>query len=310
MLCWQGMRVPGRSVFLLTFLILSSACSPATMGMNRMAAALSDTASAYARDDDPELVRVGAPSTLKMVEMMLETTPSHPGLLMTACSGFAQYAYAFLQVDGEMIASKDAASARELRQRAAKMYGRARGYCLRAIDVRHPGLGDLLLRDPKKALPALESTAKADVPALFWAASAWAGDLSVADNQLLRIPEIAIVRALITRAVTLDESWGEGAIHEVMIALEGLPAIVGGSAVRARKHFERAVALSGGQSAFAYVTMASSVAVPARDRREFESLLKDALAIDVSKKPSIRLANLIAQKRARFLLANAGTLFR
>ena len=72
------------------------------------------------------------------------------------------------------------------------------------------------------------------------------------DNPLLRIGEIATVRALFTRALELDESWGGGTIHEAMIAVEGLPAIVGGSPARAREHFERAVAPSGGHSAFAY----------------------------------------------------------
>jgi len=51
------------------------------------------------------------------------------------------------------------------------------------------------------------------------------------------------------------------------------------------------------------------VAQPAKDRREFERLLRLALAVDVSKRPSIRLSNLIAQKRARSLLAQADKLF-
>src|SRR5687768_18500974 len=87
---------------LIAVLAATAACSPATMGMSRMAAALSATADAYARDDDPEFVRTGAPATLKMVEMMLDSQPSHPGLLLTACSGFTQYAYAFLQVESEL----------------------------------------------------------------------------------------------------------------------------------------------------------------------------------------------------------------
>ena len=83
-----------RAACLCLALLVSSSCSPARMGMNRMAEALSATAAAYSRDDDPEFVRLGAPATLKMVEMMLDTQPLDRGLLQTACSGFAQYAYA------------------------------------------------------------------------------------------------------------------------------------------------------------------------------------------------------------------------
>lgn len=288
----------------------ATACSPATMGMNRMAAALSATATSYAQDDDPEFVRTGAPATLKMVEMMLDSQPSHPGLLLTACSGFAQYSYAFLQIDSEMLAGSNPAESAALRDRAIRMYTRARRYCVRELGTRHAALRDALERQPASALPLLEATTRADVPALFWTAAAWAGELSLAPNQILRIGELAVIRALLTRALELDEAWSDGTIHEAMIAVEGLPALLGGSPARARGHFERAVALTGGQSAFAYVTLATSVAVPARDRAEFQKVLKQALAVDVTKRPTLRLANLIAQRRARFLLANVDRIFR
>lgn len=186
------------------------------------------------------------------------------------------------------------------------MYDRARGYCMRALETRHPGVGQRLQRDPKAALA---STTTADVPALYWTAVAWGGALTLADNVLVRIAEVATVRALFARALELDETWEAGAIHEAMIAVESLPALLGGSPARAKEHFDRAVTLSGGQSAFAYVTMATGIAQPAKDRREFERLLRAAVAIDVSKRPSLRLANLIAQKRARFLLSRIDRLF-
>jgi predicted anti-sigma-YlaC factor YlaD len=117
------------------------------------------------------------------------------------------------------------------------------------------------------------------------------------------------VRSLIDRALALDEAYGHGAIHEVLISLEAVPEAMGGSQAKARGHFERAVALSKGQSAGAYVTLATSVALAAQDRREFVSLLEQALAVDVDTDKSRRLANLIAQKRARDLLARVDDLF-
>jgi len=274
--------------------------------MSRMADALSSTASAFTRDNDPEFVRQAAPSTLKMVEMLLEQSPSHTGLLMTACSGFTQYAYAFLQSDAD-VADPASATGRELRARGAAMYDRARGYCVRAIETRHPGFGPSLQRDAKAALA---STTTADVPALYWTAVAWGGSLMLADNALIRIAEVSTVRALFARALQLDEAWEAGAIHEAMIAVESLPVLLGGSPARAKEHFDRAVTLSDGQSAFAYVTMATGVAQPAKDRREFERLLRAAIAVDVSKRPSLRLANLIAQKHARYLLSQTDRLFK
>ena len=55
---------------------------------------------------------------------------------------------------------------------------------------------------------------------------------------------------------------------------------MGGDAARARTHFDRAVELSKGKSASAYVAMAASVAQPARNHEEFDQLLEKALAIE------------------------------
>jgi len=290
---------------LIVLAVAISGCSPKKMGISRMADALTSTASAFTRDNDPEFVRQAAPSTLKMVEMLLEESPTHAGLLMTACSGFTQYAYAFLQSDADA-ADPASATAKELKARGAAMYDRARGYCLRALELRHAGLGRGLQGDAKAALASMSVP---DVPALYWTGVAWGGALTLADNQFARIGELAIVRALFSRALQLDDTWDGGAIHEAMIAVESLPVLLGGSAVRAKEHFDRAVALSSGQSAFAYVAMATGVAQPARDKREFERLLTAAIAIDVSKRPSLRLANLIAQRRARYLLSQVNRLF-
>jgi predicted anti-sigma-YlaC factor YlaD len=49
--------------------------------------------------------------------------------------------------------------------------------------------------------------------------------------------------------------------------------------------------------------------LPAQDRAEFESLLKQAIAVDPGARPEWRLANLVMQKRARRLLARADELF-
>ena len=280
------------------------ACSFRKMGVERMADAISSTASTYSRDNDPEFVRLAAPSTLKMVEMLLDDSPEHPGLLLTACSGFTQYAYGFLQADAESLPQGSAS--RETWARTVRMYNRARDYCLRLLDLSVPGARSAILKGDTSLLSRAGRT---DVPALYWTAASWGGSIASSPIPLLRVGEVSTVRALMERSLALHPEWEAGAIHEGMIALEGLPGLVGGSAKRAREHFDRAVVLSEGQSAFAYLTLATSVAQPAKDRAEFERLLKAALAVDVNKRPTLRLANLIAQKRAAALLARAPQLF-
>jgi hypothetical protein len=72
---------------------------------------------------------------------------------------------------------------------------------------------------------------------------------------------------------------------------------------RMRRHFERALEISKGARAAPYVSFAENASVPAQNAAEFRAMLGKALAVD-STKPENRLANLVAQRRARWLLAH------
>ena len=287
-----------RVLSLAAVVLCLAACSPKQMALNRMASALADSSSVYERDNDPEFVRLAAPSTLKTIEMLLSQSPDHPQLLLTACSGFTQYSYGFLHVESELRA-QDVSAAADLKGRASRMYQRARGYCLHGLEVRRPGLTlQAIRKDPDSAL---KRTTVEDVPWLYWTAASWGADISLAPNPLLRLAELPSVRALLARAKTLDETWEKGAIYEALIAFDGLPAMLGGSPAAARADFDRAIALSEGKSVFAYVALAATVTNPAEKRR----LLESALAIDATTITTRRLTNLIAQRYARALLTAA-----
>jgi predicted anti-sigma-YlaC factor YlaD len=67
--------------------------------------------------------------------------------------------------------------------------------------------------------------------------------------------------------------------------------------------------LSGGFQASPLVSLAEAVAIQKQDRKQFQSLLGRALSVDVNAKPEFRLANLVMQRRARWLLTRADELF-
>ncbi|MCX6956470.1 MAG: TRAP transporter TatT component family protein [Verrucomicrobia bacterium] len=83
----------------------------------------------------------------------------------------------------------------------------------------------------------------------------------------------------------------------------------GDPAARSRQHFERALALSDGQQAGPMVSFAEAVCVQKQDLKEFESVLHQALAVNPDHKPEWRLANLVMQRRAKWLLARTDQLF-
>ena len=57
------------------------------------------------------------------------------------------------------------------------------------------------------------------------------------------------------------------------------------------------------------VSFAEAVCVQKQDLKQFESLLHQALAINPDLKPDWRLANLVMQRRAKWLLSRTEQLF-
>jgi len=300
-------RIGAAPLLLLTLALALPACSIRQMAINSLGNALAEAGDSYGSDEDPELVGAAIPFGLKTIESLLAEAPEHEGLLYAAVSGFAQYAYAFVEQDADFVEDRDYRRATELRERARKLYLRARDYGLRGLEVDFAGFRGRLRDDPDAALA---KTKREHVRFLYWTGAAWAAATSLAVDDPELTADQFQVEALVRRALALDEDFEDGAIHEFFLAWEGgRPEAAGGSVERAREHFERAVAISDGQRAFPFVSFAETVSVARQNRDEFEDLLQQALAIDVDVKPSARLANLIAQERARWLLDRSDELF-
>ncbi len=137
----------------------------------------------------------------------------------------------------------------------------------------------------------------------------WGGAMSLEVNDSEVSVDQPIVEALARRALELDEGWGLSSIHEFFVSWESGRSSIGGSFERAREHFDKAISFSKGRRAFPYLTYAESVSVAKQDKAQFREMLEKALAIDVSRPDDQRLANLLAQKRARWQLGRLDEFF-
>jgi len=272
-----------------------------------VASTLASGGDVFTRDDDPELVGDAIPFGLKLYESLLDSAPKNKDLLLATCSNFTQYGVAYLETQAAVLGeAQHHDEVAHLNGRALKLYLRAKGYCMRAMELRFPGIGQKLLTDPG---PALAKAEKKDVPLLYWTAASWGSAISLGVDRPEIVIDMPAVRALAERALALDDTWSKGALHEMFISLDSLPEALGGSPDRARQHFNRAVELQKGLYPGPYVALATGVDVPAQNREEFEKLLQTALAIDPEKDPSMRLVTLVQQRRARALLDHIDTMF-
>jgi hypothetical protein len=261
----------------------------------------------FTSHNDPELIEGALPFALTLYESLLESVPTHEPLLSATCAAYTQYAYGFIQVHAEETQFDDYDKSRHFTERALNLSLRGRDYCWRGLNVRFKDGVPKLKTDPGAALARANRT---HVPLLYWSAASLGAAISLGgiDHPELLI-DWPIVRTLGERALALDETWGAGAIHELLMTVESQGDALGGSEARARQHFARAVEIQKGLSPSPYVGLALGLAKSKQDRREFEQLLQQALAIDPAANPDMRLVTLIMQKRARLFLAHADDLF-
>ncbi|MBN2051708.1 MAG: TRAP transporter TatT component family protein [Spirochaetales bacterium] len=335
----------------LPFLFLSAllpfffSCSLRTLAVDSLADMLAGSGgTVFTGDEDPELVGEALPFALKLYESLLSASPENSELLLTAGTGFISYANVYVHTPADMLPREEYRKQREMRNRAKALYLRGRDYVLRGLEVRHPGFLEALGR--KDFEKAFLKFSEEDVPYLYWAAAGWlsAVGFDVLDTELMITVPSAF--SLAVEALSLDESWGQGSIHELFISVYGsVPEYLlfrpevpeGGDTLadylkgyyglnlgsgelsveeKGRFHFERALDLAQGEKSSPYLSYALAFARKRVDPEtllglpeEYISLLEQALEVDPKASEANVLVNTVNQRKARWLLENLDIYF-
>jgi hypothetical protein len=252
-------------------------------------------------EDDLQLAREASAFYLKFSESILKETPGHLKLAESVSAGFTQYAYAFVAFDAEKIDTKNPKVAADMRERAARLYARAHRHAMTALERSHPGFSDAL-RKPDAKNP-LQLT-KAQVPLVYWAAASLGGWISMSKDDPDLVADLPLSMRLAELAWQTDPTYGQGALASLMGTLEA--AKVGGSRPKVQAYFDQAIVLGQGKEAGPLVAKAEGVALPAEDRKQFEQLLQQALAISHAHRS---LQNEVMRERAQWLLSSVDELF-
>lgn len=289
-------------------IVLFAGCSIKQLAVNSIADVLSaEGSNVFAGDEDPELVGEALPFALKSMEAILQTTPRHRKLLIATCAGFVQYGHAYVLQPVEALESEDLQAARKIRERAKRLFLRARQYGIQALDLDHPGFSKAIFTDPSAAVEGMD---RKDVAALYWIGVAWGSAISATKSDMSIIGDLPIVTVVMEKALKLDPSWHNGAIHEFFIVYDSTRSEAeGGGPISVEHHFNRAMALNQGRSISPLILLAESACIKQQNRQRFESLLTESLTFNVNRYPEYRLANIMAQRKARYLLDNVDSFF-
>jgi predicted anti-sigma-YlaC factor YlaD len=301
-------RALGLLFVLLFVLLFAGGCSLRRFAVNRVGDLLtSSSSSTFETDDDLELVGEALPFSLKLLESLIAESPQHAGLRLAACRGFTLYAYGWVDFEAEVAWEEDVERARRLAQRAGRLYLRAHEQCRAGLESSYPGLTARLQESgasPGAALAAVGARPKdavRDLPLLYWTAASLGLAISSSRSDVTLLARLPEAEALAARAFELDPGWHRGALHELSMSL--LAAAIDGPDYQAiERHYQEALALSGGHSPGLFVSYAELVAVPKQDADLFRTLLRRALEIDPAADPETQLQATLAQRRAAWLL--------
>jgi len=312
--------------------VVLGGCSINKLAVNAVANMLGGEGgtSTFTTDDDPELVEASLPFALKMFETILAQTPDHEGLLLTTGSGFISYSNAFVATPASMLPFEEWEKKQADQERAKKLYLRGRNYLIHGLDVRYPGFADVLKSTAPDAIDQLDvylqQMDEGDVPFLYWIGAGWVAAFALDAFDLELGLTVTRAQAVMLRALDLNETYNDGAIHDFLVQYYGsLPASMGGDKEKAEYHHKRAVEIADGRLAGPFVSYAEVMVLPKQAQvklpegdsdaeiqayydeiqaiaDEFVALMNKALAVDPDAYPDARLINILTQRKAQWYL--------
>jgi len=291
----------------LAIVIAAALASTTLLGSCAVLGAASKVATVFLSEEDPALAAGALPTFIKASEMLLAADPKNRDKVVQTASLYVMYANAFVDGPASYLPDERFEERKVAADRASALYRRAYRLLSGNLESRYPGILEAAKGGDRTVLGRLR---KDDVPLLYWSSASVFAAFGLNPLDFESAGNVGAASLFLARAAELDSAWNSGAIHELFLPLyASLPPYMGGDPAKAVESYEKALAFSKGQSASLFVAYATSICVPADDYPGYRAALERALAIDAAAKPEARLATVIAQKKARWLLDNADRYF-
>lgn len=308
------MRGSARAVqcafLLLAVAIAAPGCNIRKMALRETGKVMAAGSVALNREPDYEFARISMPASLKTVEVMLESLPDDPNMLMLLAQGYGAYAFLFLEDEVDLAdEAGDTARVNGMKERAAGLYLRAQDFAARMFA--DPTLRKTLeTADINAVKDRLAKLKKDDAPAVFWYAYAWIGRINLDQSNPERIGEVARVEAIIVRLADLYPDYYGGL---PLLTAGGLfaarPPMFGGDLKRGREYIEKGIAVTQGRFLVGSFLLGRFYAIQAQDRALFCTKMAEIVAADATKMPEQVLMNNVAKRWAARWLGRADGLF-
>jgi len=235
------------------------------------------------------------PSSLFLLEGLIETKPKNRELRESAAMLYFSYGFTFDAVEDQSYAA--------LLYQTGLKHGRT-----------------ALLWNKKFAegwdkpfdefSPSVRHLTKQDLPAIVWTVANWSQFISLHLDSTEVLVDIPKVQALLERAIEIDGQFFEGLPYMILGSLQAFrPPLMGGDPEESKANFDRAIAVSDGKFLLAHYFYAKFYCYRIQDVDMFQETLENVIAQPDIILPEYRLLNSIAIQKSTNLLEEKDELF-
>lgn len=247
---------------------------------------------------DYEVANAAAFSGLAQFEGMHYLAPDNENALFLLTKGWTGATFAFIEdlmEQAEDAEGLDSPMYLYQQSRTKAGYERAINYGIELVEKKNPGFQDATKND--ETMKAwLAGFDKDDVPNLFWLGYAWIGRVNAGKDDPALVAELYVGVAIMERVVELDETYLYGSPHTILGAYHARSAAA--ELDEAKKHFDKAIEISGGKLMLPKVQLAAKYYCLKGDKENYVKTLTEVLEAGDTL-PEQRLQNTIAKRRAK-----------
>ena len=150
-----------------------------------------------------------------------------------------------------------------------------------------------------------------DIYELYWLAAAYGGAIRASRGNPFELIQLPRVGKLLKAAMSLDPGWNRGVLYSAMISYTATRSDLTGETLidSVTKYYELAVSSSDSMDASPFISFAENIDKRFQYKSEFTRKLEYVSGMNVNQDQDLRLGNIIAQERAKWLLTKTDEYF-
>ena len=211
-----------------------------------------------------------------------------------------EYSYGVILEHNDRIIEDDYLSTIKNNEKAYKIFKEVQHLCfinLNSSDLKFDDQMDLIKEINFK---------KDNIYELYYLAASLGGAIKTSQGdpkELINFPKIG---KLLKKAIKIDPKWNNGALQSAMMSYTASRMDISREVIKdtVNSYFQKACDYSNSLDASIFVSYAELIHKPDQNKADFIKTLEKSLLINAEKNSNFRISNIIAQRRAKWLLSN------